>query len=170
MRFLLCSMVLLVGSMTEVNAQWFNKTDDDPFGGDKTSIAMTAVGEYAFGYFCKGKDEQRLIYLTVENADKGVETLNLLSPKLKIRVDEADVVEFDASFDAAGDKIRVTVDGPKVLPLVEAMAAAKRRVAVAVELGGKRFHTNAFGVAGSRAALERSVKACGLSLGATGKI
>jgi hypothetical protein len=154
----------LVWALTAGNAaaQWINKTDDDPFGSDKKSISMTMSEGYAFGFSCQGKDIFQLVYLTTEKAGDDLSGAKILSPKLKIKVDTLDVVDLSADIDEAGGKLRISSSEQAAVDVAKTIATAKQRVAVAIEFAGQRYHTQTFGVAGSKDALNKALKSCKL--------
>ena len=160
-NFILAANIFFIFPIS-AQAQWINKTDDDPFGNEKNSIAMTMAGGYGFGFSCKGKQEFQIVYLTTEETRDSANNLNLLSPILKIKIDESNVVDLSAEIDKAGDKLRLTTSDDKVLQVMKSMASAKQRIAVAIEFGGKRFHIQTFGTGGSRDAINKALKACKL--------
>jgi len=157
----ICALGFIALSVSSANAQWMSNTEPDPFGGDKTSISFTvSMQGYVFGFRCHGKDDYRIVYLTTEAFGKPGSTLP--GVVLKVRVDNSEPVDFPADIDESNGKLRLSADHVSVLPFMHTIAAAKDRVAVAVEVGGQRFHTQSFGTSGSRTAINQSMKACGL--------
>jgi hypothetical protein len=141
-------------------AQWVNNTEEDPFGDKKNSISMTIAGGYGFGFRCNGAAEYALVYLTTEKASSGAASMNLMSPKLKLRIDDKPVIDLDAKVDNAGGKLRLSAAGPSALGAVKEISSATKRVAVAVEIAGTRLHTQSFGVSGSRSTIAKAIAAC----------
>ena len=151
---------LLTALAGSAQAQWVNDTEEDPFGDKKNSISMTIAGGYGFGFRCNGAAEYAIVYLTTEKASDGATTMNLMNPVLKLRIDDKPVIDLDAKVDNAGGKLRLSAFGPNALDAVKEISSAKRRVAVAVEIVGSRFHTQSFGVSGSRNSIAKALAAC----------
>lgn len=150
--------LLLISSSAQ--AQWLHQSDDDAFENKAQHISMTVSGMYALGYVCQG-DKSRFVYITPEkfSADLGI-TMMLLNPKLLVRVDDADVVKLDIFSEEADSKTKLVTDDEGSVDLAKAVAVAKKRVAVAVEVGGQLFHKTNFGVAGSKDALNKALDGC----------
>jgi hypothetical protein len=162
MKYFLLPVLILALTAGNVAAQWINKTDDDPFGNDKKSISMTMSDGYGFGFSCQGKDTFQLVYLTTEKAGDDLSGAKLLSPKLKIKVDSLDVVDLSADIDEAGGKLRISSSEQAAVDVAKSIALAKQRVAVAIEFAGQRYHTQTFGVSGSKDALNKALRSCKL--------
>ena len=87
--------------------------------------------------------------------------MNIVNPLLKIRIDNGAVIDVAAEIDEVQGKLRISATDAAVIGAVKSMANA-RQVAVAIEFGGKRFHTQSFGLNGAREALNKSLRACKL--------
>jgi hypothetical protein len=121
---------------------------------------MTVSGNYALGFVCQG-DNARFVYITPEKySDKLSASMGLLGPKLLVRVDDADVVKLDVMFEDANGLIKMLTDDESASDLAVAVSTAKKRVAIAVELGGQLFHKTNFGVSGSKDAVGKSLNGC----------
>lgn len=165
----LAFLAALVTSAVPATAQWLTANDDNPF--DKTStrfVYSLAQTGAVFGVRCVGDGEDGidLIFGTQEKLEAGQSSvINGLGLKVALIIDGGEKQEFAASADSVEmfgtPRLRLTASGAG-LAIVEAIAAAKKRVSVASVLGGKAFHVSHFAASGSRGPLMAALKACGV--------
>jgi hypothetical protein len=145
---------------------WMSKVEKDDFGDNHVGIAMTEHDGRVFGLRCENKRVPTLIFATREKWGDG---LGALPATLLVKVDNGDVVRKMATLESYPmmvgfqqvDGVRVIAPGDHIFPLLEAIAGAKRRIAVAVELAGQRFENTRFGVRNSRSAMKDIWRYCG---------
>lgn len=159
--------VMLAMSSLPAAAQWFHEQgEDDPFAGGAEHLAMTAsrVGEIV-GFRCTTDRNLAFLFVSIEKPQtEHLAAMSLLTARLLVIVDDAPKVEFVAFIDATpdGDRYRFTALSRELADLAAKAAAAKRRLAVAVEIEGKRLYSAAVGVRGSRAAISKLQAGCGI--------
>lgn len=143
------------------NAQWIRQEKEDPFGSDNLLLALTANQPYGFGLRC-GTQSKTLeaVFITPESVEKGfVVALNLLSPKMLIRVDDGSIEEQDVQFDRSEQGALVAIStvskeiGAKI-------GSAHKRIAVAIGVGDEKVHKSSFGVIGIKQATFPLLNAC----------
>lgn len=155
------TMIALVLGPSVAHAQWLHQEQGGAFDDKKMQIAVTAMGNYGFGFRCTGGDDLTAIFLTPEEAtDSALETLNLLKPQLLLRVDDLKPHEISASAEStdkglgvmaevAGDVAREVRDGAK-------------RVSIAVRVMGEIYHETEFSLRGSTSSISKLMEACGV--------
>lgn len=149
------------------SAQWFHqKGEDDPFAGGVTHMALTMSdrGEGIL-FRCTSIGDLALLYISIEKPDPAhAQLFSSLRAKLLVIVDDDQKVEFDADIDTTpdGDRYRFTATNPDLSKLARRTAGAKKRLAVAVELLGKRLYSTAVNVRGSSRALTQLATGCNL--------
>lgn len=144
---------------TPAQAQWLYQDKESAFGDDTLHIALTASGSYAFGLRCKAGTFDA-IFITPEQAEGSFGMLNMLKPKLRIRVDDQDIQNFDGEIENADGKVVILAAIER--SLAEAIRDARRRVAVVIEVLGQRFHEQSFNVRGSTNAVGKVLAKCGV--------
>lgn len=159
--------VWLVILSAPVDAQWLHQQgEDDPFAGGRQQLAITVSSMGVLAAFrCTSADDLSLLFVSTEKPDEDTREIAAKLPtKLLVIVDDEPKTELDASVDTTpqGDRFRFTATGEGIAVLARKTAAAKRRFAVAVELLGQRLSSQAFGVSGSRRAIEALIRGCRL--------
>lgn len=167
---LVMALLALMGMAAAARADWVHRTEDDPFNGDSHVVmGITDESGYVVGFRCTAKEGLSLIYLTPEemgsDSKKGMDAMNLMAGlKLLVIVDDEPKLAFDAMADsvASNHTLRFAVQDDGLSDLVEKVKAAKKRMAVAVnmEAFGKTIHTKSFDVRGSRRALDELTAGC----------
>jgi len=159
MKIVVLALGLFLVSST-AQAQWLHQSEDDAFENKTQHISMTMSGMYALGYVCQG-NKSRFVYITPEKYSAELsQTMLVLNPKLLVRVDDADVVKLDVFSEEANNKTKLVTDDEGSVSLAKAVAVAKKRVSVAIEIGGQLFHKTNFGVTGSKEALNKALDGC----------
>lgn len=160
-------MVALLVAGSPAFAQWaYTQSEDDPFAGGAQHMAGTisTLGEWLM-FRCTGADDLALLYVTVEQpSPEHRAVIKLLPVQVSVIVDDEPKRSFDAEVDTTpdGKRYRVTAAEQGLSDVVKLAASAKRRFAMAVELGGQRMYSAAVNVRGSRSALGQLKAACKL--------
>lgn len=162
MKFLVVLMLAAsFGWSSSVRAQWINTVAEDAFNGDQ-QIAMipdVAAG-YFFGFRCSNADDLAMIFGTPETSS-GHEGSVASMTKMMVIIDGEPARSFDVSIDTWGEnKFRFNADSVEVSNVILAVGKAKRRVAVAIDLLGKKYHSRVFKLNGSGRAVDKLVKSC----------
>ncbi len=150
-------------------AQWVHMAgEDDPFAGGSQQFAggVAETGEMVM-FRCTSDNDLALLYVSIERPPDEAEIMRVLAAakaELLVIVDEDPVVALPAIIDMTPDRerLRYVSEHPAVEKLATRAAAAKRRVAVAVQIGGKRIYSTAINARGSGKAMGKLTKACKL--------
>ncbi len=158
--------VLVAVLAVPAKADWLHKSEENPFTGD-THIAMgiTDMSGYAVGFRCSKADDLSLVFVTPESVEDGaaVAGMNALGIKLLVIVDDQPKLTLEAGLDRApggSNKLRLVSSDAEIVGLIDKVKAAKKRVAMAVELMGQAMHAKSFDVRGSRRALDDLGSGC----------
>jgi len=161
---------LLIAGLTALPqpaaAHWDSTVERDDFGSDHVGIAATMSDARGLVLRCENKSEPRLIFGTRELWDA---SLALLPATLLVKVDDGEPWSRQAVLDEYPMMVglgqqsgtRVVVTGDDLFPVLEAIAKGKSRIAIAVQIGDKRFENTRFSARGSRAAFKRIWEFCG---------
>ena len=161
-KFLVASLSLAVVSAGPANAQWVYQGNESAFGDDAMHVAVTGVGDYGFGFRCKGGVAEA-IYLTPDRSfgsEAAYTMANATGPKLRVRVDDQPIVELDAELSDMDGKASILATTNK--ELLTTARDAKKRVAVVLTLLGDNYHEQSFNVRGSTKAINSVISGCGL--------
>ena len=169
-RRVITALAVVFALPSLAHAAWINQTKEDPFNGDVHLAINAGPPGYALGFRCTNADDRTLVLVTPERAtDKADDPkiMNVMKPNLLVIVDKSEKLSFAAEVEApdTGDRAATytfSTGDPAISDLLQAISAAKTRVAIAVEVLGKNFHSTIFDVSGSSRALGGLVKACGL--------
>lgn len=151
-------------------ARWEATIEHDDFGDNHVGLAATMSEARGLVLRCENKKVPMIIFGTREQWADG---LGALPATLLIKVDNGESFEQRAVLEdypmlvglTQQSGVRVVSGGDHVFPVIEAIAKAKSRIAVAVEIAGKRFENTRFSARGSHAAFKRIWQFCGSSLG-----
>lgn len=161
---LLFATVAWIGWSCSAGAQWVTHTQEDPFRGNETA-ALTSEGVYSLGFVCTKADDLMMLFVVPEKHDARHDLLLSAPFKMLVIVDDQPKVTLDARAQvvpSTGWYRFVAADADDVAPLMKAVASAKRRVAVAVEMLGELAHSKQFTVSGSGRALGKLLANCKL--------
>ena len=149
-------------------AQWMASSSDNPFDKTAQHFAFTAFDAAVFGISCRSeKQDPLLIFVLPETGATRpmADQLSAAWPKLAIIVDDDDAVEFDAAVDVVemfgATRFRVKALDLGAIDTARAIAAAKRRVAVAARIAGQTLYPTTFGIAGSGREIRGVLAKCG---------
>jgi hypothetical protein len=160
-RVLLLLVVVLLNG--PASAQWIQQKKEDPFDGKHLYIALTASANYGLGVRCEaGTGRPEIMLITPEKVEGGVvQLMNLASPKLLVIVDDLPAKYLEATLSTSeDDKVIVLSDDASIDGLTADLMAARRRIAVAVEAAGEKFHKIQFGVSGTKKAVGSVANGC----------
>lgn len=142
--------------------------EEDPFAGGAEQFAggVSDGGEMIM-FRCTSDNDLALLFVSIEKPPEDPRLIGLASmakAQLLVIVDDDPVVTVPATIDTTPDRerLRYVSEHPMVEGLALRAAAAKRRVAVAVEIGGKRIYSTAVNARGSGKAMGKLTRACKL--------
>ncbi|OEI84424.1 hypothetical protein GRI33_00950 [Brucella sp. BO3] len=156
------TIAIVLATGTTANAQWIYQGQESAFDDDALHIAVTAAGQYGFGFRCKGAKIEA-VYMTPDKSfedSAAISLANATKPKIRVRVDKNPVVDVDVELQNINDK--ATAFGDVDIDLLKSVAAAKNRVAVVMQILGENYHEKSFNVRGSTKSIGQIIKACGL--------
>lgn len=166
MRWIACVAAVFVGAApAAAEAAWMHQVIEDAFQGDGQLAMTMAPPAYALGFRCRSAEDLALVFMTPESATvEIVAGIALSVPKLLVIVDSAPRVSMPAIGELTNgdDKLLFYSEDQAVAGLLSAALAAKKRVAVAVEIGGKIVHSIVFNTSGLTRALVKLVAGCNL--------
>jgi hypothetical protein len=159
MNRLISGLILSVLFAPPAAAQWLYQGEESAFGSSGTHMAVTAKGRYGLSVRCMNSKLELVCVTPDTSFDEGAYKLaNTIGMKLRVRVDDAPVVDLDAELtDADGKAIILAGLEPE---LGAVLSDAKKRVAVVLNLMGDNYHENTFGVRGSTKAIGKVLAAC----------
>jgi len=174
MRWKTITLVALLGGAALCNAasaEWVHTaSEDDPFAGGAQQFAggQSDRGEMVM-FRCTSRDDLALLFISIEKPSEDIasqldEMSTVGKPKLLVIIDNDPVVTLPAIVSMTPDRerYRYEAEGGELLTLAQRAAAAKRRVAVAVEFFGQRIYSTAVNVRGSRRAMDKLLKGCAI--------
>ncbi len=162
MKKLVATIAIVMATGTTANAQWMYQGQESAFDNDTLHIAVTAAGQYGFGFRCKGTKIEA-VYMTPDKSfddSAAISLANATKPKIRVRVDKNPVVDVDVELQNIDDK--ATAFGDVDIDLLKSVASAKNRVAVVMQILGDNYHEKSFNVRGSTKSIGQIIKACGL--------
>ncbi|KAB2693860.1 hypothetical protein [Brucella intermedia] len=162
MKRLAIAFTSVLATCWAANAQWVYQAQESAFDDNSMHIAVTAAGQYGFGFRCKG-GKIETVYLTPDKSfddNSAILMANATKPKLRERVDKNPVVDIDVELQNIDDK--ATAFGDVDIDLLKSVASAKNRVAVVLQIIGDNYHEKSFNVRGSTNAINKIVAACNL--------
>lgn len=159
-------LFFIAAGMSPAGANWQASVEKDDFGDDHVGVAISTTGGRALGLRCENRSEPTLIFATRELWS---DEFAGFPATLLIKVDDGEPESLPASLESYPMMVgfsqqmgvRVMAAGDSLLPLIEQIAKSKGRVAVALELAGKRFENTRFSTRGSRAAFKKIWSYCG---------
>jgi hypothetical protein len=151
-------------------AQWAADIKRDDFGSDHTGVAAVVSDLRFLALRCENKKVPMLIFGTRQIWGPG---LGALPAQLWIRIDTSEPISRPAALEeypitvglTQQSGVRVVTGGDDLFPVLESIAGARTRVAIAVEIAGQRFENTRFSVRQSREAFQRIWPYCGSALG-----
>lgn len=165
LKSILLGAALSFGIISQAHAQWIHRAEEDPFSGSKQHLAVGAVKNSAVGFRCSDEEELTLLFMTPESADDDTaDTLNLAKTKILFRVDDGEVITLNGEAVVGdNDTLSVLTRDVGALKAAQQASGAKKRIAVALEVLGQRFHPTTFGVVGSTASITKTLEGCALT-------
>lgn len=152
---------LTISSTSSACAQWITQQHGGAFDNDALQVAVTANGGYGLGLRCKS-DTSEVVLITQDRSfdDETLKLANAIGAKLLLRIDGGEILRLNALIEKIDGKAVFVADAE--VTLFRTIGSAKSSVAAAVELLGKRYHENAFGVRGTRASMNSLITKCKL--------
>jgi hypothetical protein len=157
------SIALLGVIASPANADWIFKKEENAFDDTKsTFIALTATGSsYALGVRCISGELSILMITPEAIKQETASTMNLLSPKILLRVDSNPVIEADASVEEVNGKLSVLLDdNEKVRQAAGQIIVSKNRIAVALKAIDRNFHNQNFSSRNAGRNIRRVIDGC----------
>jgi len=154
-------------------AAWLNTFNADPFTDEKTYVTATLGGGYMLGFGCVKGQPPMVFYVTPESYSGLLESvggdISMISAMsgLVFKIDGDSAKNYSAGLDEKMGRVRFH-GNEGVFELMQDVAGARRRIAVAATLTGKRLHAAAFSAAGSTKAVKALFSACNLSKATVG--
>lgn len=146
---------------TAANANWVYEGSESAFDDNGIHMAFTGTTLYGLGFRCSGSNVEAM-YTTPDTSfdSDGYKRANMMQPKLKMRVDDAPVINLEATLlDLNGSIAALTDVTPEILANVR---DAKKRVAVVLSLANENYHEQSFSVRGSTRAIEQLLQGCSI--------
>jgi hypothetical protein len=147
-----------------------SKTNDDPFKGGSKHM----VGNYERSapvdvvVSCRGKSDRQLAVIVRMSPKFGepkmIEAMNTLGPVIKYIVDDKPVQAEKALVVRAKDsKFIFGVAGQGAQHFALSILSASSRIAISVEVGGKRINSYSFKAEGAMSSAGQLASACGMA-------
>jgi len=152
----------LLATCVSANAQWVYQGQESAFDDSALHIAVTAAGQYGFGFRCKGPKIEA-VYMTPDKSfedSSALSVANATHPKIRVRVDKNPIVDIDVELANVEDK--ATALGEVDVDLLKSVASAKNRIVVVMQILGDNYHEKSFSVRGSTKAINQIIEACDL--------
>lgn len=146
---------------THANANWVYKGSESAFDDNGLHMAVTGTALYGLGFRCRGPNAEAM-YTTPDTSfdTDGYKLANMMQPKLRMRVDDAPVIDLEATLlDIDGSAAALADISPEALAAVR---DAKKRVAVVLSLANENYHEQSFSVRGSTRAIEQLFEGCSI--------
>lgn len=168
MRAIFLVLISISCLSSHAAAQWEFSREDDAFDGDMF-IASTFEGfGYGIGFRCRSGENPDLVFMTPEEATRDdVEVVNKFGARLLVVVDDEPKVTVPATLElnVVTGRLSGIGRGAELAKVIESGKAARRRIAVAMEIRGKTVHQKTFSSRGSTKAFERLMSSCGIDGG-----
>lgn len=173
MRLEALALASLLWATGPARAQWVHTLgEDNPFQGGRTHLAMTFdFSGFAAMFRCTSAQDLALLLITPEKPQPDqLRAVRQMPAEMLVIVDQNPRRRLDAEVDATPnwDNYRMTAMGPDVAVLLHQASAGRQRIALAGQLAGKPIWTQAFGLAGSRRALQPLISGCKIELKPSG--
>jgi len=160
MSFKVIFAVVIIGSfMTTANANWLHQKKESAFGADDLELIVTMSGAMGFGVRCS-PDSVEALFITNDRSfdDETLLIANATNPKLLLRIDSEPSLTLSAKlWDNDGT---ITAIAEVDLELIDSIAGANTRIAVAMRLLGETYHETNFSVLGSTKAANKLKDGC----------
>lgn len=159
-RLLIFPVVMLSLSHAALAGDWIFKNEDKAFG-EKTATAI-AVGDASVLFVQCDTGELSINLATPEDWEAGSSSMNLLSPKIILATDGAEPVRYESKLGENGlHKLLATVeDEDSVRQATALIVAAKKKIEIGIEIGGKRFHASKISAAGATKKVQAVLNEC----------
>lgn len=157
LRSLLVAASLLL--LTDISfAQWIETRKGSDFEENPMHLALTAQGKYGLGLKCQG-ETKIILFMTPEKiSDETITIMNAIGPKLRIRVDGGKILDLNAQAQVIEGHLTLSSD---VTPsLFTTIRDAKSKIAVVLTTLDKNFHETAFNTRGASNAVGKIMRDC----------
>jgi hypothetical protein len=163
MRVRLVPVPLFLAS-TAAQAQWINQKFSGSFDDDTLYVAVTNSNNLVFGLRCKPSRTPEVLLITNEESmtAKAYKFANDTDPKLRIKIDDGEILSFDTTLKNSPEGKTVAVSGGN-LSLFEKIREAKTTIAVVVTVLAKNFYEGMFNSRGIKEAVSQLISSCKLS-------
>lgn len=142
------------------SAQWMYQESGGAFDGNALHLGAVSAGPYGFALRCRTADTLEMVFLTPELVDTDTaELMALTFPKILFRVDDLEPFEIEAIAHSQEGLLSLTGEAPP--EVLDQVAGANRRIAVAVRVLDEVYHETDFTARGSTAAANSVRSGCG---------
>jgi len=131
------SLAMLLLSAAPAYAQWHYQGEESAFGGKGIHVALTGNRAYSFGIRCEDGETQAILLTPEDLQASDAEAFSIMRPTMLLRIDDSPALDLATSVDSTSGKLRALADVD--LDFVQQLKNAKRRVAVAISMGGERY-------------------------------
>ncbi len=163
MKRILVVAAIVCAASTQVFAQWMYQEKESAFTGKKGAL-MFAVNssDMGFGFRCRADEgKMKIVFITPERVEKDelLAVANMSGPKILIRVDNhaPHSIAAEAIKTNSGQLSLIADASPE---LVDEVAKARKRIAVAMKLLGDTYHETSFSPRGSGRVGKKFLTAC----------
>jgi hypothetical protein len=167
LRFISIVLFSIVAWSNTASAERWNHTiTKDDFGDAHVGIALALKSGRGFGVRCTNKEVPVILFATRETWG---DQLALIPATLLLKIDDGEVEKLTATLESYPMRVgfeqkqgvRASAAGDWTLPIIERLAKARRRIAVAIEIAGQRFKNTRFSASGSTSAISKIWDYCG---------
>jgi hypothetical protein len=158
---LLLAAVISCWSSSASAADWLTVHQKDEFDGKDRYLAVTSATEPWMGFVCEVDTGRfKFFYKTGESAAKMRKVLPIPFMKIALIVDDDPVRMYPGSLEQSEKKLASQSYDRNVIDLALIVSRATRRVLVANELGGNKYHQHEFSVDGAHRAISMLLRRC----------
>lgn len=156
-----CLTVLLITPSEPVDAsEWIFKKEDKAFG-DVDATAM-AIGDTSIAFVRCSGGELSVAVATPEDWKESSSAMNALGPKLIMAIDGSEPFTYTATLGENGaHKFLASIEEEaSTREAIEKMIAAKKKIEIGIEIGGKRFYASKLSAAGASKKFQAVLDTC----------
>lgn len=148
---------------------WIYKKEEKAFGG--LEATAMGVGNASIAIIKCDDGEMSVGLATPEDWKDDNSQMNLLSPKIVMAIDGSEPFSYDTTLGENGlHKLLATTDDQEdAKQAIEKMVAAKKKIEIGIELGGKKYHASKISAAGASKKLQSILDTCATKDKAEGK-
>lgn len=142
------------------SANWLAVYQKDEFDGKDRYFAVTSATEPWLGFVCEVETGRiKLFYKTKQRATRDM-SLPIWPMKIALIIDDDPVRTVPGSLERSQKKIAAQSYDSSVIDLALVISKATRRVLVATDVYGDKYHQQEFSVSGAHRAISMLLKRC----------